>query len=355
MAKRASAHTPPATIKDVARELGMSIATVSRALSRPQLLRPQTRERVMHVVERLGYRPNLLARGLRQGLAQAILFVAPNLSPFFLEIFAGAEEVTRNSQFALLFGNSAGDPEREQHFFEQVASGRADGIILLTGALPAAYTSGDRQLPPLVTVLERVPGATVPVVNTDHLAGATEAVRHLIALGHRRIAHITGLRRVPSALRRLEGYRTALAAAGLAAPTELIHTGDFSIGSGAAGMQHLMGLAQPPTAVLCGNDEMAYGAIRAAHKLGLSVPEDVSIVGFDDQNLAEFYNPPLTTVNIPRQELGRRAAQELLEQLAGREVAREVMLPTRLVIRESTAPPPQPNPGARARRRKKSR
>lgn len=352
MAKRGAA---PATIMDVARELGVSVATVSRALSRPQLVRPKTRERVMGAVERLGYRPNLLARGLRQGLAQAILFVAPNLSPFFLEIFAGAEEVTRHSQFALLFGNSGGDPEREQDFFDQVASGRADGIILLTGAAPAAYVTGDRQLPPLVTVLERLPGAAVPVVNTDHQAGAAEAVRYLVALGHRRIAHITGLRRVPSALRRLEGYRAALAAAGLPAPAELVYSGDFTMGSGATGMQQLMGLAQPPTAVLCGNDEMAYGAIRAAHKLGLAVPEDVSVVGFDDLNLAEFYNPPLTTVNIPRQELGRRAAQELIDQLAGREVAREVVLPTRLVIRESAAAPPSRPPGAPTRRRNKGR
>jgi DNA-binding LacI/PurR family transcriptional regulator len=163
------------------------------------------------------------------------------------------------------------------------------------------------------------------------------------------------LRRVPSALRRLEGYRAALTAAGLAAPAELIHSGDFSIGSGAAGMRHLMELAQPPTAVLCGNDEMAYGAIRAAHKLGLSVPEDVSVVGFDDLNLAEFYNPPLTTVNIPRQDLGRRAAQELIDQLSGREVAREVVLPTRLVIRESAAPPPSRSADSRPRRRNKSR
>ncbi|HEV2701490.1 MAG TPA: LacI family DNA-binding transcriptional regulator [Steroidobacteraceae bacterium] len=352
MAKRGSA---PTTITDVARELGVSVATVSRALSRPHLLRPKTRERVMGAVERLGYRPNLLARGLRQGLAQAILFVAPNLSPFFLEIFAGAEEVTRNSQFALLFGNSEGDPEREQDFFEQVASGRADGIILLTGVAPAAYAAGDRPLPPLVTVLERLPGAAVPVVNTDHYAGAVEAMRHLIDLGHRRIAHISGLRRVPSAIRRLEGYRAALSAAGLAAPAELLHGGDFTVGSGATGMQQLMGLAQPPTAVLCGNDEMAYGAIRAAHKLGLSVPEDVSVVGFDDLNLAEFYNPPLTTVNIPRQELGRRAAQELIDQLSGREVAREVVLPTRLMIRESTAPPPLRTPGTATRRRNKRR
>jgi LacI family transcriptional regulator, repressor for deo operon, udp, cdd, tsx, nupC, and nupG len=353
MRKRKSAT--PATIKDVARELGMSIATVSRALSRPELLRPTTRERVMGAVARLGYRPNLMARGLRQGQAQSILFVAPNLSPFFLEIFAGAEAVTRDSQFSLLFGNSNGDLDRVQHFFDQVASGKADGIILLTGVAPEAYASGERQLPPLVTVLERLPGATVPVVNTDHLAGAQDAVRHLVELGHRRIAHIAGIRRVPSAIRRLEGYRAALTAAGLPAPAELIATGDFTMSSGAAAMTHLMALPQPPTAVFCGNDEMAYGAIRALFKMGLSVPDNVSVVGFDDQNLAEFYNPPLTTVNVPRHELGRRAAQELIDQLAGREVAREVVLPTRLVVRESTAPPPARSPGSRARRAKTSR
>ena len=120
-------------------------------------------------------------------------------------------------------------------------------------------------------------------------------------------------------------------------------------------MTRLIALAQPPTAVFCGNDEMAYGAIRALVKLGLSVPGDVSIVGFDDQNLAEYYNPPLTTVSVPRHELGRRSAQELIDQLAGRDVAREVVLPTRLVVRESTAPPPARSPGSRARRARTSR
>jgi LacI family repressor for deo operon, udp, cdd, tsx, nupC, and nupG len=345
----------PTTIKDVAQELGMSVATVSRALSRPELLRPATRDRVLGAVERLGYRPNLMARGLRKGNAYAILFVAPNLSPFFLEIFAGAESVTRDSPYSLLFGNSNGDLAYEQHFFDQVASGKADGIILLTGVVPEAYAAGERQLPPLVAVLERLPGAAVPVVYTDHHAGAMEAVRHLIDLGHRRIAHITGVRRVPSTTKRLEGYLAALAVAGLRAPRELIQTGDFTMSSSAAAVARLMALHEPPTAVLCGNDEMAYGAIRALFKSGLSVPEDVSVVGFDDQNLAEFYNPPLTTVNIPRHELGRRAAQEMLDQLAGRDVPGEVVLPTRLVVRESTAPPPARSPGSREHRAKRSR
>jgi LacI family transcriptional regulator, repressor for deo operon, udp, cdd, tsx, nupC, and nupG len=317
----------------------MSVATVSRALSRPELLRRETRDRVMTVVDRLAYRPNLLARGLRRGRTRAILLVVPNLSPFFLEIFAGAEDVARRADFALLLGNSNGDPEREEACFDQVRSGRADGIILLTGVAPAAYAPGKRPLPPVVTVLERLPGRTVPVIRTDHRVGAAEATRHLVELGHRRIAHITGTKRAPSTAHRLEGYRAALESAALPLSPELVYPGDFTMQSGAAGIETLMALDEPPTAVLCGNDEMAFGAIRMLHKLELTVPKDVSIVGFDDQNMAAFYNPPLTTVNIPRHELGRRAALQLIEQLEGRDVAHEVVLPTRLVIRESTAPP----------------
>ncbi len=342
MSKRAPPTEHTTTIKDVARELGMSVATVSRALSRPELLRRETRQRVLTVVERLGYRPNLLARSLRRGQARAIILVAPNLSPFFLEIFAGAEEVARQAGFTLLLGNSKGDPQKEKDCFDQVASGQADGIILLTGLVPPQYSPGRHPLPPLVTVLERIPDRTVPVIRTDHRSGALEATRHLIGLGHRRIAHIAGSRLVASSARRLEGYRHALEAENLPPSSELVYSGDFTMQSGAAGMERLAALHEPPTAVLCANDEMAFGAIRMLHKLGLSVPEDISIVGFDDQNMAEFYNPPLTTVHIPRHELGRRAALELIDQLEGKDVAHEVVLPTRLVIRESTAPPRTP-------------
>ena len=344
------------TIKDVARELGMSFATVSRALSRPELLRRETRERVLTVVNRLGYRPNLLARSLRRGQTRAILLVVPTLSPFFLEIFAGAEEIARGAGFALLLGNSNGDPEREKACFDQVASGQADGIILLTGLAPSDYAPGRTPLPPLVTVLERLPHrASVPVIRTDHRTGAEEATRHLIELGHRRIAHIAGSKGAPSTAKRIEGYRDALEAADLPARPEWVYPGDFFMPSGAAGMQRLLSLDDPPTAVLCGNDEMAFGAIRMLNKLGYAVPQDVSIVGFDDQNMAEFYNPPLTTVHIPRHELGRRAAIELIDQLEGRDVPREVVLPTRLVIRESTAAPPSAARAVKAARARSAR
>jgi len=338
--RRAARHShAQTTIRDVARELGISVATVSRALSRPELLRRETRDRVMAVVERLGYRPNLLARGLRRGETRALLLVVPTLSPFFLEIYAGAEDVAREADFALLLASSNGDPEREEACFDQVSSGRADGIVLLTGVVPSAYASGKRPLPPLVAVLERLPHHRVPVIRTDHRAGASAALRHLIGLGHRRIAHIAGSRKATSTAHRIAGYRSALESAELPVLPELIYPGDFTMQSGAAGMAQLLKLREPPTAVLCGNDEMAFGAISELRRSGFSVPEDLSVVGFDDQNMAAFYNPPLTTVHIPRRELGRRAALELMELLEGRSVAHEVVLPTRLIVRDSTAPP----------------
>jgi LacI family transcriptional regulator, repressor for deo operon, udp, cdd, tsx, nupC, and nupG len=329
----------PATIRDVALQLGVSVATVSRALSRPDMLRQETRERVLAAVAALGYRPNLLARGLRRGRTHAILVIAPNLSPFFLEILAGIEEVAREAGFAVLLGNSGGDHQREEACFDQVATVRADGVILLTGSVPKAFARGTRQLPPLVAVLEGPSDHSVPLIRTDHRVGAREASRHLIELGHTRIAHISGSRHVPSTAQRLQGYRDALKAANLPCTADLVHTGDFTMPAGAAGMDALLNSSSPPTAVLCGNDEMAFGAVQALHRRGLSVPSDVSIVGFDDLNMAAFYNPPLTTVHIPRHDIGRRAAAELIELLAGRAVTREAVLPTRLMIRESTAPP----------------
>jgi LacI family repressor for deo operon, udp, cdd, tsx, nupC, and nupG len=328
----------PTTIKDVARELQMSVATVSRALSQPELLRPETRERVLAVVERLGYRPNLLARGLRRGRTHVILLVVPKLSPFFLEIYAGAEEAARGARFSVLLGNSDGDLEREEAYFDQVSSGRADGIILLTGIAPPSYARGKRPLPPLVAVLERVPGHEVPVVRVDHRAGASEATRHLVALGHRRIAHLAGSPQAQSSARRLAGYKDALSVAEIPFREELVVVGDFSVESGIATLTKLLELANPPTAVLAANDEMAFGALTVARQRGLRVPEDLSMVGFDDQNMAAFYNPPLTTVNIPRFELGRRAALELMERVEGRDGAHEIVLPTRLILRESTGP-----------------
>jgi LacI family transcriptional regulator, repressor for deo operon, udp, cdd, tsx, nupC, and nupG len=337
--KKVQGRSTPTTIRDVASELGMSVATVSRALSQPELLRPETRERVLSVVAKLGYRPNVLARSLRRGQTHAIVLVVPKLSPFFLEIYAGAEDAAQTAGLTVLLGNSDGKPEREEAYFDQVLSGRADGIILLTGVVPPAYANGKRALPPMVSVLERVQGNDVPVVRIDHRSASAEVTKHLVDLGHRRIAHIAGTPHAASSEHRIAGYKDALVAAGLPFDPGLVVEGDFSMQSGADAMERLLQLESPPTAVFAGNDEMAFGAVKAARSHGLSVPEDLSMAGFDDQTTAAFYNPPLTTIHTPCRELGRRSTQELIEHIAGREVSEEVVLPTQLVVRDSTAAP----------------
>jgi LacI family transcriptional regulator, repressor for deo operon, udp, cdd, tsx, nupC, and nupG len=296
----------------------------------------------------LGYRPNLLARGLRAGRTHSILLVVPKLSLFFLEIYAGAEEAARRSKFSVLMGHSGGDAEREAAYFDQVSSGRADGIILLTGLVPPSYAPGKRILPPLVTVLERLQGHDQPVIRVDHRAGAAEATRYLIELGHKRIAHIAGSRQPQSTAHRQAGYRDALKAAGIAPADELVVAGDFTMESGSVAMRRLLELANPPTAVFAANDEMAFGAMTEARSRGLNVPQDLSMVGYDDQKTAAFYNPALTTVSIPRHELGRRAALELIDRLDGGDLVNEIVLPTRLIVRGSTAPPPQGSRKAKA-------
>ena len=327
------------TIKDIAADLGVSAATVSRAFSKPDLLRDETRELVLDAAERLGYHPNLVARDLRLRETRLAFVVVPSLSPFFLEVFRGAEQAAREAGYALLMGHTDRDQAREQAFFDQVASHRADGVILVTSAGHSAIAARKARMPPVIVALETVEGVELPTVRVDHTAGAVEATRHLIRLGHRRIGHIAGPGHVSMAVHRREGYEQALREAKCELDPALVVEGAFNPASGETAMLQLMTSRNPPTAVFCGNDEMAVGAILAANRLKLRVPEDVSIIGFDDQRLAGLYNPGITTIQIPTTDLGFLAMVQLKRLLTGDLVTRDIMLPTRLIERSSTAPP----------------
>lgn len=329
----------PATIKDIAAELGLSIATVSRALTKPKMLRPQTVERVQHVAEKLGYQPNLAARELKLRRTGVALVVVPSLHPFFLEVLRGVERAARETGYTVLMGHSDREPEREEIFFDQVASGRADGIILVSSADLGTIALRKRKLPPVVAALEEVEGRNFPTVRVNHAAAAAEATAFLVKLGHRRIAHILGPRRSPMAQHRREGFLAAMAAAGIENAADLCVQGDSTVASGEAAMEQL--LARRPTAIFAANDEMAVGAIRAAKRAGLKVPQDLSVIGFNDQGLAEIYDPPLTTISIPTRELGYRAMLKLRGLLADENIERDEILPTELVERGTTAPPPK--------------
>lgn len=330
----------PLTIRDIARLAGVSTATVSRTLMKPAMVAEETREQVLRAVAEAGYTPNLMARSLRRRQSGAILVVVRDIvNPFYPEIFRGVERTARRLGFNVLMGNTDDDPVQERDYLRLVLSRRADGLIALTGRIPDLDDPAVRQLP-IVLASEPVPGHDFPIVRIDNRGAAAAMTRHLIGLGHRRIAHIGGGIPTTATPKRFKGYAAALAEAGLELQPDLLRYGTFSIPTGSEHMAALLALPDPPTAVFCGSDEIAIGAIRTIKQAGLRVPEDISIVGFDDIYFAAVYDPPLTTVEQPARLLGFEAMRLLADRLAGIDVPkRGVTVPYRLMIRGSTAPP----------------
>ncbi|MGT2446895.1 LacI family DNA-binding transcriptional regulator (plasmid) [Ensifer adhaerens] len=331
-------------IKDIAERAGVSVATVSRALSGSSLVTDETRQRINALARELNYRPNVSARNLRTRRSMSVLLVVRDVgNPFYLEILKGVEATAREAGYAVLMGNTENDPDREVEYFNMLRDGHADGMILMTGKLPPPEPgeSADLSHLPVVIALEMIEGSGFPHVQIDNVAAAEAAVDHLIALGHRRVAHIAGPLPEVMALHRRDGYRAAMKAAGLAIPEGYEVRGDYLLESGEACASDLFALPEPPTAIFAANDEMAYGAIHALRRLGRDVPGDVSVVGFDDLYLSKAFYPPLTTVSQPRADIGRTAMSQLLNVLSDGDVAAEpaIVLPTTLNIRGSTAPP----------------
>ena len=331
------------TIKDIAERAGVSPATVSRALTDSGLVTEATRQRVHEVAREMHYRPNVQARNLRTRRSMAVLLVVRNVgNPFYLDVMKGVEAVARENGYSVLMGNTEDDSHRETEYVEMLRDGHADGMILMTGRLPAASSSGRGNLEglPAVVALEMLEGSALPHVQIDNVAAAREAVAHLAGLGHRRIAHITGPLPETMSVARLEGYRQAMADAGLAVPAGYEAAGNYRLETGQAAIQALFALPEPPTAIFVANDEMAIGAVHELRRIGFDVPRDVSIVGFDDLYLSRAFYPPLTTVRQPRLDIGRTAMSVLAAMLAGeRPASSPIVMPTELVIRASTAPP----------------
>lgn len=328
-----------AKIKDIAQRAGVSPATVSRALSDSGLVAEPTLSRIREAAQSLDYRPNVRARNLRTQKSMAVLLVVRDVSnPFYLEIFKGVEATAREAGYSVLMGNTENHPDRELEYFDMLRDGHADGMILMNGKLPSSHARDAGRLP-IVVALEIIEGCALPHVQIDNVAAAHQAVRHLLSLGHKRIAHICGpIPEVMSVLRR-EGYRKAMAEAGLVVPEGYEPIGDYTIASGAALCRQLFSRADKPTALFVGNDEMAFGAINELRRLGLDVPRDVSVVGFDDLFLSECFYPPLTTVSQPRADIGKQAMKQLLRVMNGDDsVEALVEMPTTLKIRGSTGP-----------------
>lgn len=323
-------------MKDVARLAGVSTATVSRILNSPDAGRPETRRRVAAAVKKLGYEPNVSARNLRINRTATIIVVLPDINnPFFSFIVRGIEDVAHEQGFSVLLCNTDNDLQRELQYTKIIGRRGADGAIVLTARVSSPHILKMAERVPVVLACEYIDGA-VSQVSIDNVGAAMDATRHLIQLGHRRIAYVNGPPDVILSRDRLRGYTLALQQAGLPVLEELIAPGTFYLESGVEAARRLLGLPEPPTAVFCANDEMAIGFIRAAEAMGRRVPDDVAVVGFDDIRFASFYRPALTTVAQPMYEIGRRAAQLLLDQVGGKaDGPQSIVLPHRLVVRES--------------------
>ena len=333
-----------ATIQDVARTAGVSTATVSRALSNPGLLSDRTRAAVLDAVRSTGYRVNQAARNLRMQRAGAVLVLVPNLGkPFYSRILAGISDGFADSEYAVLIADTESRPLAEGELEGFFLDGRIDGVISLDGNLDGSALKACIDLGVggrIVFLCEWVDGETFPVIRSDNAEGARLAIRHLHALGHRRIAHVTGPEGNVLTAARREGVLEERARLDLPARDDWIIRGDFSLESGAEAARRIIAMKDRPTAVFCAADMVAFGLIAGLVAGGLSVPGDISVVGFDDIDMSDYFVPALTTIRQDRHRLGRDAAQALRRRLGPRPPRTEDggMLPVELVTRGSTAP-----------------
>src|SRR5262245_1912231 len=334
-----------ANIYEVARHAGVSTATVSRVLSQPDVVSPDTRRKVLPAVEHLGYTPNAAAKNLRTLRTGKLLVTVPDLSnPFFSLILQGIEDSAQREGYAVLFGDTQHDEAREERYALMLKRKEADGLIFLGHRLPREAAAMVRSMAPrcapVVNGCEFTPRLGIPSVHIDNAKASAEAMDYLYRLGHRHIGIVTGPLASPLSRDRLRGA-TARAKLQKAERDFIVMNGDFSIESGAASAERLLGRREPPTAIFCFNDEMAMGAIETAKRRGLRVPVDLSVVGFDDIRFARCVDATLTTVAQPMRAIGEGTVRLLLEILNGdgEQAPSSVTLPHTLTIRSSTAPP----------------
>jgi len=326
------------TIKDVARQAGVSVATVSRVHNNGRLVTATTRRRVRAVAARLGYAPNAAARSLSTSRTSSIGVLLPDLyGEFYSELIRGIDQTAQRDGYHLLVASSH-NQKRTIEAALQSMRGRVDGLIVMSPA-PGAYL-GVRDLPatfPVVLLNSAAAGKAFDSIAIANAQGTRAMVHHLIALAHRRIAMIGGPARNSDAAERLRGYRAALREAGIRAAPAWEVPGDFSETSGFEACVALLGRRPRPTAIFAANDAMAIGALSALREAGVSVPAHVAVAGFDDIPMARYMHPPLSTVRVDISALGEHATRRLLDAVGNgrRHQKRRETLPVTLLIRES--------------------
>ena len=330
---------PNPTIATVAKSTGVSMMTVSRVVNNKPGVAQATRERVLQVINELGYTANPAARNLARGRTNSISLMLPNIwSSYMSEVARGVGAALSAASYSLVIYTTDVGIERE-HYHNLLLGQSADGVIMVAPCLPDEHVKHllNRRRP--CVVIDPCPSdRALPSINVTNWAGTLAAMEHLIALGHRRIGFISGVPYPLCNAERLRAYRDSLLKAGLKAEARWVKSGDQTRSAGAACTREWLAEGELPTAIFAGNDDMAMGVIDALMAAGLKIPEDVSVVGFDDVPMASQIHPGLTTVHQPLQEIGQRAAELLLAQINGQTSIPFIELPTELIIRGSTGP-----------------
>ncbi|SMF22206.1 transcriptional regulator, LacI family [Alteromonadaceae bacterium Bs31] len=325
-------------IREVARIAGVSVATVSRALSHPEKVSDTSKKKVREAIDQVNYRPNMLARNFRSARSFSLLVLVPDISnPFFALVIRSIEIQAQKRGYSVLLGDTQDSSIREQDYIRLVETRLADGIIQLRPMSDNFHESSEFSFPYLhLCASASTPG---PCIRVDNVAAFEHIVEYLISLGHTRIGLITGLEGNPHTRDRLKGYKQALSKAGLPYDESLVAGGEYVIWSGVNAANKLCKLPDPPTAIACMNDEMAVGAVQALKANGLDVPNDVSVTGFDDIAYGRYCDPPLTTIAQPADDMGVIALDMMLRMIAGEKLDKEEhILPYAFIGRQSTAP-----------------
>jgi LacI family transcriptional regulator len=325
------------TIEDIATRAGVSISTVSRVINKSAPVAPETKQKVLDIIQELGFRPNLFAQGLAGGQSKTIGVLTQLIgSPFYDVLLRGILSGIESSNYSILFADGSWDAKKDLAALNMFIQRQVDGLILLDGHVAEEDILDIAQEFPIIVVGRDIPGIENQCIPFDDFNAAYKATKFLVDSGHQRIAHITGLLNHSDAIERREGYLQALKDSSITPDPDLIIEGDFTEPSGMMATEMLLMQGQIFSAMFAANDQMALGARLALYRRGLRVPEDVSIVGFDDQAPSSYMIPPLTTIQRSPLEIGEFASKALLSLIHNEPID----LPkhqSKLVIRESVA------------------
>ncbi|SDN54356.1 catabolite control protein A [Alkalicoccus daliensis] len=329
------------TIYDVAREAGVSMATVSRVVNGNPNVKPTTRKRVMEAIDRLGYRPNAVARGLASKRTTTVGVIIPDISSiFFSELARGIEDIATMYKYNIILSNSDQNKDKEIHLINTMLEKQVDGIVFMGGEITKDHEETFKKSPvPVVLSATIDEKKEFPSVNIDYIQAAYDAVSALIKQGHKRVAMLSGTLEDPiNGYQKYSGYKKALQEADIELDDSLIVIGDYTYQSGLEAMNQLLEMKEKPSAVFASTDEMALGLIHGAQDAGYKIPEDFEIIGFDNTRLATMVRPTLTTVVQPMYDIGA-VSMRLLTKLMNKEEVTEnaVVLPHRIEYRQSTS------------------